>query len=75
MTYQGIERRQDDRRHDDHDLLLEVHTMLVGFKENYDAHVESDDRHFSRLYNATSNLKWYIAIGIGILATLKFILK
>lgn len=71
--YMGIERRKYSEG--DHDLLVEVHTMLKGMKENYDKHVQSDEENFVRLYKITGDLKWYIAIGIGILATLKFIFK
>ena len=58
----------NDRRNSgsDHDLLVEVHTMLQGMKENYDIHVSDDKEHFGRLYRGQSNLRWYIGVGVGI---------
>lgn len=66
--YQGEERRRQDR---DHDLLVEMHTMLKGIEKNYDQHVKDDDVHFSRLYSMTGKLKWYVAVGAGAVAALE----
>lgn len=58
----------DDRRKSghDHDLLVEVHSMLKGLNENFKEHKIDDEKHFSRLYSMNGNLKWYVGIGLGI---------
>lgn len=74
--WNGEERRHlEDRRNEDHDLLVEVHTMLKSMKENYDKHVEDDEAHFGRLYKGQGKLTWLVAIGIGGVAVLKFLIK
>lgn len=70
--YEGQERRRED---EDHDLIVEMHAVLLEFKKNFEKHEENDNVHFGRLYSSTGHLKWYIAVGIGILITLKFFLK
>lgn len=63
-------RRKFDR---DHDLLVEVHSLLKNVDSNFrdhkiefDRHKIDDDNHFARIYSMIGNLKWYVAIGLGI---------
>lgn len=76
MTWNGDDRRKiDDRRDRDHDLLVEVHTMLMGMKDSHQKHIEDDEKHFGRLYRGQAKLFWCLGIGTGILMAVKFILK
>jgi len=64
------ERRKWDQ---DHDMLVEMHTILLSIKETHEKHVEDDDKHFGRIYKKLGSLTWYVAIGLGIVLTIEFL--
>lgn len=75
-NWNGEERRKgNDRRDDDHDLLIQIHSMLTSLEKNYNKHVEDDDGHFGRLYRGQAKLAWLVGIGVGGIAVLKFFVK
>lgn len=59
-----MERRRSSD--EDHDLLVEVHTLLKGMEKNHTAHVADDKEHFSRLYKGQNSLRYYVGVGVGI---------
>ena len=63
----------EDRRSSgrDHDLLVEIHTMIKEREKSYDQHVIDDKEHFGRLYRGQNNLRWYIGIGVGIVTAVE----
>ena len=75
-NWSGEERRKGyDRRYDDHDLLIQIHSILTSLEKNYNKHTEDDNGHFGRLYKGQEKLAWFVAIGIGGVAVLKIFLK
>ena len=69
---------EDDRRKSgaDHDLLIEIHSMVKGLQGTFTKHEDSDEKNFSRLYSMHGTLKWYVGIGLGIvLAVQAFLFK
>lgn len=73
MTWDG----QNERRRypSDHDRLTQLLILsqtqakdIAEIKKDYKDHSEKDDKRFERI-------NWFIAIGIGIISTLEFILK
>lgn len=62
--YKGEDRRRSDPNHD---ALIRIEAQLIGFIKTMEKHVVDDDKHFERLYSATSGLKTFMnrAIGAG----------
>lgn len=81
--WNGEERRRGyDRRDADHDLLIQIHTMVTAIKEThvdhvkaYDKHVMDDDDRFDKLIGGQQKSFWYIAVGFGIIAAAQFFLQ
>lgn len=70
IEWDGEERRRFSQ---DHDMIVEMYTMIKSMKEDIAGHTSDDEKHFNRLYKGQARSLWYIAIGIGIIATLKFL--
>lgn len=84
--YGGEDRRQKSM---DHDLLLELkgillqqNAIMAGQKEAADTHVKAFEKHveddkiaFNAIWKLVGQLRWYVAMGMGILIALEFASK
>lgn len=74
--WDGVERRRATR---DHDLLIEIKALASSQKEmmgthidNFDKHVAMDTNEFEKLRDKLDDQRWYIALGVGIVAAVEF---
>lgn len=63
------ERRKLDR---DHDLLVEIHTIVTDMKLTVGKHIEEDKKDFEKVHKRINGLYWKAAAGSGIVAALAF---
>jgi hypothetical protein len=70
--WNGEERRSSNK---DHDLLTKIDANIENFMRRFDDHLEEDKEKFAELTKGQAKIQWYIAVGCGIIITLKFLLK
>jgi len=86
IKWDGDDRRQMSA---DHDLLLELkgillqqnavmdghQKMMENHIKTFDKHVNDDSTNFTSIWKMLGHLKWYVAMGTGIIVALEFAAK
>lgn len=84
--YGGDDRREFSR---DHDLLLELkgilleqNAVMAAQKEalgshirSFEKHVQDDGNNFISIWKMINSLRWYVAMGTGVIVALEFASK